>query len=178
MGRGAVPGGYAPIRATAVPSNANVFPGGITMRSNREREQAVSSEGTRPPSPRTSAEADDPALAWERHRPTVEEEDRNGRIRGFQRQGGSWAPSNSHRGSAASWACVALATAGFTLGGLAVAMGGSLLLLIVGGALMLAAFVVAVACDILSDVVLDPPRTESEEPHQTPLHRIKRTQRA
>ena len=148
-------------------------------------------ENERPPGPRTPADAiestaenphgtrsrpaeeDDPALAWEHHHPSNDEQKRRGRIRGFQRQGGALAPSRGHRGSAASWVVVALACVGFALGGLAIALGGSLWLLVVGGLLMLAALVVAVSCDILSDVVLDPPRVESEEPHQTPLHRIK-----
>ncbi|WP_239646307.1 hypothetical protein [Nocardiopsis prasina] len=121
---------------------------------------------------------EDPGLAWEQYRPTGDDQDRNGRIRGFQRQGGSLAPSNGHRGSAASWACVALAVVGFGLGGLALVLGGSVPLLVVGVVLMVAAAVVAVAFDILSDVVLDPPRLEAEEPHQTPLHRIKHPRRA
>ncbi|MBR8741308.1 hypothetical protein [Nocardiopsis sp. MG754419] len=124
------------------------------------------------------AEEMDPALAWERHHPSSEEQNRLGRIRGFQRQGGTLAPSKGHRGSAASWVSVALAVAGFALGGLGIALGGALWPLVVGGVLMLAAVVVGVYCDILSDVVLDPPRTEPEEPHQTPLHRIKQAREA
>lgn len=170
------------------------------MRAGRKHEGTTARdfEDERPPGPRTPADAiesaienphgtrsrpaeeDDPALAWERHRPGEDEQKRRGRIRGFQRQGGSLAPSNGHRGSTASWVVVALACAGFALGGLAIVLGGlaivlggSLWLLVPGGLLMLAALVVAVSCDILSDVVLDPPRVESEEPHQTPLHRIK-----
>lgn len=121
-------------------------------------------------------EDDDPGLGWELHRPTDEEQDRYGRIRGFQRQGGSLAPTNSHRGSAASWACVALGTVGFALGGLAIVLDWSIPLLVAGAVLIAAAVVVAVVWDILSDVVLDPPRYESEEPHQTPLHRIKKAE--
>ncbi|MGW5878594.1 hypothetical protein ACWFMI_18790 [Nocardiopsis terrae] len=124
------------------------------------------------------AAAYDPALAWEQYHPTADEERENGRIRGFQRQGGALAPSNGHRGSPASWVCVVLAVAGFSLGGLAIALGGAPPLLILGGVLLVAALAVAVFCDILGDVVLDPPRYESEEPHQTPLHRIKRGRKA
>lgn len=51
-------------------------------------------------------------------------------------------------------------------------------LLVAGAVLMVAALVVAVVWDILSDVVLDPPRYEPEEPHQTPLHRIKQAERS
>lgn len=163
------------------------------MPGRRKHEGATTRDfqSERPPGPRTPADAiesvvenphgrrsrpaeeDDPALAWERHHPSDDEQKRRGRIRGFQRQGGALAPSNGHRGSAASWIVVALACVGFALGGLAIVLGGSLWLLVAGGLLMLAALVVAVSCDILSDVVLDPPRVESEEPHQTPLHRIK-----
>ena len=120
------------------------------------------------------SEDDDPGLAWEQHRLSVREKAERGHIRGFQRQGGSLAPTNSHRGSATSWIGVALAIVGFALGGLAIVMGGSPVLLIIAGVLVVAALVVALFSDILSDVVLDPPRTEAEEPHQTPLHRIKR----
>ncbi|MBQ1083894.1 MULTISPECIES: hypothetical protein [unclassified Nocardiopsis] len=121
---------------------------------------------------------EDPGLAWEMHRPTDEEQARNGHIRGFQRQGGSLAPTNGHRGSAASWVCVALAVVGFGFGGLALVLGGSVPLLVVGAVLMVAAAVVAGVFDILSDVVLDPPRLEPEEPHGTPLRRIKHPRRA
>ncbi|MET9710825.1 hypothetical protein [Nocardiopsis alba] len=131
-------------------------------------------EGTRRTPPRPSEEID-PALAWEGHQPTEDEQDRRGHIRGFQRQGGSLAPSNGHRGRAASWVGVALAFVGFALGGLGIVLGGSVVLLVIGAVLMVIALVVAVSCDILSDVVLDPPRDEPEEPHQTPLHRIKRS---
>ncbi|WP_017533520.1 hypothetical protein [Nocardiopsis alba] len=70
---------------------------------------------------------------------------------------------------------MALAFIGFALGGLGIVLGGSVVLLVIGAVLMVIALVVAVSCDILSDVVLDPPRDEPEEPHQTPLHRIKRS---
>jgi hypothetical protein len=127
---------------------------------------------------RIRMEAGDPGLGWELHRPTDEEQYRYGRILGFHRQGGTLAPTNSHRGTAASWVCVALGTVGFGLGGLAIVLGWSVPLLVTGAVLMASALVVAVVWDILSDVVLDPPRYESEEPHQTPLHRIKQAERS
>lgn len=127
---------------------------------------------------RRRLEDGDPGLGWELHRPTDEEQYRYGHIRGFHRQGGTLAPTSGHRGSAASWVCVALGVVGFGLGGLAIVLGWSVPLLVTGAVLMAAALVVAVAYDILSDVVLDPPRYESEEPHQTPLHRIKQAEQA
>ncbi|MFE9242770.1 hypothetical protein [Nocardiopsis sp. NPDC006938] len=151
------------------------------MRSRRERE-SVPAPGSGPRLSRTPDDAvneflkgrrptvlgpsdtEDPGLAWELHRPTDEEKGRHGDIRGFQRQGGSLAPTNGHRGSAASWVCVAVAVAGFALGGLAVVLDGSVVLLVIGAALMLASLVVAVSTDILSDVVLDPPRRLSGPP--------------
>lgn len=111
------------------------------------------------------------AMRWEQHHPGDHEG--FGRIRGFQRQGGAFAPTNRHRGRASSWIVVVLACVGFTLCGLSLAMGWALVPLVLGAVLMVAALVVAMACDILTDVVLDSPRDESEEPHQTPLHRIK-----
>lgn len=127
-------------------------------------------------SPRRS-EDDDPGLAWEHHRPTDQEKAERGHIRGFQRQGGSLAPTSGHRGRAASWISVGLATVGFVIGGVGIVMGGSLVLLIIAGVLLVAALVVAISWDILSDVVLDPPRLEAEEPHETPVHRIKKAPR-
>ncbi|RKS05351.1 hypothetical protein DFP74_0946 [Nocardiopsis sp. Huas11] len=122
--------------------------------------------------PQSSMEQGDPGQAWERQVP--DDEAKYGRIRGFQRQGGSLAPSSSHRGRAPSWIMVALAFAGFVTGGLAVVMGGQVVLGVVAAVLLIAAAVVAIAFDILSDVVLDPPRVEDEERHDTPLHRIKK----
>lgn len=163
------------------------------MRANRRSDHTTGGPRWGPVPPRTPAdvvddtvegkaatrrrmEDEDPGLGWEFHRPTDEEQYRYGRIRGFQRQGGTLAPTNGHRGSAASWVCVALGVVGFGLGGLAIVLGWSVPLLVTGAALTAAALVVAVVYDILSDVVLDPPRYESEEPHQTPLHRIKQAE--
>jgi len=111
------------------------------------------------------------ARRWEHHHPGDHEG--FGRIRGFQRQGGAWAPTNRHRGRASSWIVVTLACVGFALGGISVAMDWALVPLVAGAVLMGIAVIVAFACDILTDVVLDSPRDESEEPHQTPLHSIK-----
>lgn len=118
--------------------------------------------------------ADDPSLAWEKEHP--DGNSRFGRIRGFQRQGGSLAPSNTHRGRLSSWVAVVLACAGFTVGGVGVAMGMSVVLLVIAAVLLVAAAVVALVFDLMSDVVLDTPRVEPEEPHGTPLHRIKQAE--
>ncbi|MFV2197500.1 hypothetical protein [Nocardiopsis sp. LOL_012] len=158
------------------------------MEESQERKGAVPGTGRRAPTPRTPfeviervlrqerAEPDpaamdsDPGAGWERHVPTKEE---FGDIRGFQRQGGGIAPTMHHRGRPMSWVSVALAFAGFALGGLSVVLGWSLWPLVLAAVLIGAALVVAVVFDILADVVLDPPRTEAEERHDTPLHRIK-----
>nr|WP_159940895.1 MULTISPECIES: DoxX family protein [unclassified Nocardiopsis] len=116
---------------------------------------------------------EDPGLAWEREHP--DGDSRFGRIRGFQRQGGSVAPSSSHRGRPSSWVAVLLACAGFIAGGVGIVLGMSVPLLVIGGVLLVAAVTVALAFDMMGDVVLDSPRVESEEPHGTPLHRIKET---
>ncbi|ASU60122.1 hypothetical protein [Nocardiopsis dassonvillei] len=115
--------------------------------------------------------ADDPALAWEKEHP--DSDSRFGRIRGFQHQGGSLAPSNSHRGRVSSWAAVLLACVGFVVGGIGVALGMSVVLLVIAAVLLVAAAVLALVFDLMGDVVLDTPRAEPEEPHDTPLHRIK-----
>lgn len=117
------------------------------------------------------ADEEDPGLAWEGRRPDNEEE--FGRIRGFQRQGGTLAPTNSHRGRLTSWISVGLAIAGFVVAGFAVATGMSVTLLVISGILLVAALVMALAFDLFGDVVLDPPRVEPEERHDTPLHRIR-----
>lgn len=191
------------------PLNANVLPGGITMRANKRRKGPETAEATettgtptagadettgttrsqeQAPSPRTPVEIfddmiesrkhttpdpgeNDPALAWEREHP--DGDSRFGRIRGFQRQGGSIAPSNSHRGRLTSWVAVVLACAGFIVGGVGVVMGMSVPLLVIAGLLLVAAAVMALIFDLMGDVVLDSPRAEPEEPHGTPLHRIK-----
>lgn len=123
------------------------------------------------PTPDPDDEHEDPGLAWEREHPGSDSE--FGRIRGFQRQGGSLAPTNSHRGRASSWVAVFLACVGFIMAGLGVAMGMHVVLLVIAGVLLVAAAVVAVVFDMVGDVVLDTPHTEPEEPHDTPLHRIK-----
>lgn len=111
------------------------------------------------------------ARDWESHTPALS--DGHGPVRGYQRQGGTWAPSSSHRGRPSSWAAVSLATVGFVLCGLALILDWTMVLLITGGVLLVAALAVALFYDILTDVVLDSPRDEPEEPHGTPLHRLK-----
>ncbi|MFE3458782.1 hypothetical protein ACFXKD_14670 [Nocardiopsis aegyptia] len=159
------------------------------MRTSLNREES-SKEAVQKDAPRTPLEAiehvvervhrtpghpmeqGDPGQAWERHLP--DDEAKYGRIRGFQRQGGNLAPTNTHRGRAPSWVAVGLACAGFVAGGLAIVMNSNPVLLVIAAVLVLAAVVVAIAFDILGDVVLDPPRMEPEERHDTPLHRIKK----
>lgn len=123
------------------------------------------------PNRNTSKVKDDPATAWEAVDPTNAA--RFGRIRGFQRQGGSLAPTSSHRGRLSSWVSVVLGCIGFVLVGLSIAQSWSIPLLVAGGIVLAAALAVAVVFDLFGDVVLDAPKAEPEEPHDTPLHRIK-----
>ncbi|MDS1270423.1 hypothetical protein RIF23_08960 [Lipingzhangella sp. LS1_29] len=97
------------------------------------------------------------------------------RILGHQREGGTWAPTAHHRGRASSWMAVGLACAGFVAIGVSMVAWPSGMLLAAGLVLIVAGGVVGALSDIFTDVVLDTPRAESEEPHSTPLHRIKAT---
>ncbi|MFD0774273.1 hypothetical protein ACFQZ2_10085 [Streptomonospora algeriensis] len=94
-------------------------------------------------------------------------------IRGYQGEGGDFAPSNAHRGRLASWLSVLVFLAGFTLGGVGLSLGVHWWLIGIGLAMMAVAGVLFLVADIFTDVVLDDPRQEAEEPHNTPLHRIK-----
>ncbi|MDA2810246.1 hypothetical protein O4J56_06305 [Nocardiopsis sp. RSe5-2] len=98
------------------------------------------------------------------------------RIRGYQREGGRFAPTSSHRGRGRSWAGVALVVAGALAAALAMVTGTPWLLAAAAVA-ALAGLAVCVAGDIFTDVVLDDPHRESEEPHTTPLHKIKERDR-
>ena len=93
-------------------------------------------------------------------------------IRGYQDEGGRWAPAPEHRGRTVSWLGVGLILAGSAAIGIGMVLGAvwlwvlGLVAAVVGGAL-------CAVTDIFLDVVLDEPRKHSEEPHATPLHRIK-----
>lgn len=157
------------------------------MRIGEEPEGAQATE-TGAPSPRSPVEVLDDlierrrhpsstesSLGWERHNP--DDEQRFGRIRGFQRQGGSLAPTGRHRGRAASWVVVALAVAGAVVAAIALVQGMTVWLLVVAAVLLAAALVLAVVTRIFEDVVLDAPSVEPEEPHGVSLHRIRKEQR-
>ncbi|MFC4562061.1 hypothetical protein ACFO4E_09355 [Nocardiopsis mangrovi] len=103
--------------------------------------------------------------------------DPNTFIRGYQAEGGMWAPTTTHRGRAGSWVAVALMIGGFALAGVSLVLGPAWGLLIAGAVLMAIGGIVSLTTDIFTDVVLDDPRRETEEKHSTPLHRIKRHQR-
>ena len=111
------------------------------------------------------------ARDWESHKPELS--DGRGVVRGYHRQGGSWAPTSSHRGLPSSWIAVVLGTVGFLLCGLSLILVWTIPLLIAGGILMVAAAAIALFYDILTDVVVDAPREETEEAYETPLHRLK-----
>ncbi|RCV55707.1 hypothetical protein [Marinitenerispora sediminis] len=98
-------------------------------------------------------------------------------IRGYVTEGGMWAPTNSHRGRPGSWVAVVLIVVGFVLAALSLVLGPNWWLLGAGVAAMALGGLVCLAADIFTDVVLDDPRYEDEEPHSTPLHRIKRRDR-
>ena len=114
-------------------------------------------------------------LGWERHTP--DDEERFGRIRGFQRQGGSLAPTGRHRGRAVSWVVVALIVVGAVMAAIAIVQGMTVWLLAAAAVLVAVALVLAVATRIFEDVVLDAPSMEPEEPHGVSLHRIRKEQR-
>ena len=99
------------------------------------------------------------------------------RILGHQREGGAWAPTSRHRGRLSSWVAVGLACAGLVVIGLSIIAWPAGILLAAGLALVAAGGVVGAISDIFTDVVLDSPHDESEEPHSTPLHRIKSTEK-
>ncbi|GAA4893145.1 hypothetical protein [Streptomonospora salina] len=94
-------------------------------------------------------------------------------VRGYQGEGGDFAPSMTHRGRLESWISVAVFLVGFVVGGIGIALGVHWWLIGAGLALMAVAAVLFAVSDIFTDVVLDDPHYESEEPHATPLHRIK-----
>ncbi|WP_238580790.1 MFS transporter [Streptomonospora alba] len=94
-------------------------------------------------------------------------------IRGYQGEGGDFAPSNTHRGRLASWVSVAIFLIGFLLGGIGISLSMNWWLIGIGLGLMAVAGVLFLVSDIFTDVVLDDPRYEAEEPHNTPLHKIK-----
>ncbi|CAM4179986.1 hypothetical protein GCM10009799_26640 [Nocardiopsis rhodophaea] len=98
-------------------------------------------------------------------------------IRGYQGEGGVWTDTGSHRGRPGSWVAVAFIAVGFALGGLSIVLGMSWWLLGAGVALMLIGAVLSLVTDIFTDVVLDDPHREPEEPHETPLHKIKQRDR-
>src|SRR5690625_133829 len=93
-------------------------------------------------------------------------------IRGYQPEGGAWAPTNSHRGRLGSWVAVGCLIAGFAVAGFAF-VGTNWWRMAVAALLMLVGAVLCLVTDIFTDVVLDDPRDASEEPHSTPLRRIK-----
>ncbi|GAA1094716.1 hypothetical protein [Nocardiopsis composta] len=97
-------------------------------------------------------------------------------IRGYQHEGGRWAPTNSHRGRLLSWVAVGLILLGAAAAGLGIVLA-AWWPIIAGGVLAVAGAVLCAVDDIFTDVVLDDPRRESEEPHTTPLHRIKKRDR-
>ncbi|QBI52754.1 pro-sigmaK processing inhibitor BofA family protein [Streptomonospora litoralis] len=98
-------------------------------------------------------------------------------VRGYQGEGGNFAPTNTHRGRLGSWIAVAVFFVGFLLAGIGLSVGVNWWLIGIGGGLMAVGGILFLVTDIFTDVVLDDPHQESEEPHNTPLHRIKSTDR-
>ncbi len=95
-------------------------------------------------------------------------------IRGYQPEGGAWAPTNSHRGRPGSWVAVVFLLVGFTAAGVSLAMGPAWWVMGAGALLMVVGAILCFVTDIFTDVVLDDPHRDLEERHTTPLHRIKR----
>ncbi|MBX9388555.1 hypothetical protein [Streptomonospora nanhaiensis] len=90
-------------------------------------------------------------------------------VRGYQGEGGQFAPTQSHRGRIGSWLAVGVIVVGFVLGGLGIALGLNWWLIGAAVVLMAVGGVLCFVTDIFTDVVLDSPHHESEEPHNTPL---------
>src|SRR5699024_2562088 len=110
-------------------------------RSSRyERGGTGNRRGSCPASSRARNTQGDPvadeqaARDWESHKPELS--DGRGVVRGYHRQGGSWAPTSSHRGRPSSWIAVGLGTVGFLLCGLSLILVWTIPLLIAGGILM------------------------------------------
>lgn len=79
-----------------------------------------------------------------------------------QREGGMWAPTSHHRGKWSSWVSVSLIAVGSVVIGVALVLGLSLPLLIVGIALIVIGGVVGLFFDLMGDVVLDERQRETE----------------
>ncbi|MBA9007879.1 HGxxPAAW family protein [Thermomonospora cellulosilytica] len=70
--------------------------------------------------------------------------------------------AGTHGGRPSSWAVVAVALVGFTVGGVALCIGPNWLLFWVGVAIVMLAGLLGIAVGIFSDVVLDEPRVIPE----------------
>ncbi|WP_433328761.1 HGxxPAAW family protein [Spirillospora sp. CA-294931] len=68
----------------------------------------------------------------------------------------------SHAGRPSSWVAVAIITAGFTVGGVALCIGPSWLMFWIGAVIIAAGIVVGGLVHIFSDVVVDAPRVIPE----------------
>jgi hypothetical protein len=86
-------------------------------------------------------------------------------ILGFQREGGQWSPTSHHRGRPSSWIAVTVLVAGMVVAGAALTQGPAWTALGVGGAILIAGGIFALAVDLMGDVVLDKPRLLPESPH-------------
>ncbi|MUL39961.1 hypothetical protein FZ103_02005 [Streptomonospora sp. PA3] len=94
-------------------------------------------------------------------------------VRGYQGEAGDFAPTKTHRGRLGSWIAVSVFLVGFVLGGVGISLSVNWWLIGIGLGLMAVGSVLFLVTDIFTDVVLDDPHDASEEPHNTPLHRIK-----
>lgn len=74
----------------------------------------------------------------------------------------------TRRGRPSSWVAAVTFLVGFALGGLALILDAIWLILVACGVIALSV-VLAIAFDIMSDVVLDPIHGEHAEPHVSPL---------
>lgn len=87
--------------------------------------------------------------------PEQQHEHEPGSDRFHQPEGGMWAPTVHHRGKWSSWVSVTLMLIGSIVIGVALTLGPSWTLLIVGGALIAVGVLIGLIFDLMGDVVLD-----------------------
>src|SRR5690606_6954011 len=98
-------------------------------------------------------------------------------IRGYQHEGGRWAPTNSHRGRLLSWVAVGLILLGAAAAGLGIVLA-AWWPIIAGGVLAVAGAVLCAVAGVSAHGVLGDSRAESEAPRTTARRRIKKRDRA
>ncbi|QVQ50195.1 hypothetical protein J4H86_14655 [Spiractinospora alimapuensis] len=93
-----------------------------------------------------------------------------------QREGGMWAPTSHHRGKWSSWVSVSMIAVGSVAIGVALVLGLSVPLLIVGVALIVLGFLAGLVFDMMGDVVLDEKLKDTEPLNPLKAQRQRRNQ--